>query len=138
MPLCSRFQTKSLQSIPQNKKIDLGQEPILGGQPALDIQKEAGLWPQSKKTGRILSYCKWAHSIVSLLPSLNLDEMESILIWMSFSLNTDNDVSWWWLRRLLYLQNVPCCCLLLPLLSSPEYCTRVCVCVCVHVYVYII
>lgn len=52
------FPNKSLQSIPQNNKIDLGQEPILGGQPALDIQKEAGLWPQSKKTGRILSYCK--------------------------------------------------------------------------------
>lgn len=135
LPLCSRFQTKSLQSIPQNNKIDLGREPMLGGQPALDIQKESGLWPQWKETDRILSYCKWAHSIVSLLPSLNLDEMEPILIWIAFSLATDNDVSWWWLL-LFYFQNVPCCYLLLFSPSSPEYCIGVCLCVSACMYIY--
>lgn len=75
----------SQRSIPQTNKIDQGWEPILGVQPALDIQKKSGLWPQSKEAGRILTYCKWTYSIVSLIPTLNLEEIESFQIWMSFS-----------------------------------------------------
>lgn len=70
----------SQRSIPQTNKIDQGWEPILGVQPALDTQKKSGLWPQSKEAGRILTYCKWAYSIVSLIPTLNLEEIESFQI----------------------------------------------------------
>ena len=75
----------SQRRILQTNKIDQGWEPILGVQPALDIQKKSGLWPQSKEAGRILTYCKWSCSIVSLIPTLNLEEIESFQIWMSFS-----------------------------------------------------
>lgn len=75
------FPNKTCQrSIPQTNKIDQGWEPVLGVQPALNIQKKSGLWPQSKEVGRILTYCKWAYSIVSLIPTLNLEEIESFQI----------------------------------------------------------
>lgn len=67
----------SQRSVPQTNKIEWGWEPILGVQPGRDNQKKSGPWPQSKEVGRILTYCKWAHSIVSLLPALNLEEIES-------------------------------------------------------------